>query len=81
MPTPLKIGPVSRNWLREIDVTTLEDLRQIGSVAAYQRVRDLHPDRVSLNLLYGLEALLLGIDWRVLPPEIKEELKKQANDA
>ena len=81
MPTPLKIGPVSREWLHEIGVTSLEDLQAIGSVEAYRRAHERHPDRVSLNLLYGLEALLLGIDWRVLPQEIKEELKRQAGDA
>ncbi len=80
MPTPLELGPISQRWLREAGITTLEELQAVGSVEAYRRVRNRYPDRVSLSLLYGLETLLLGIDWRALPFETKQALAKQVTE-
>jgi hypothetical protein len=36
------------------------------------------PEKVSLNLLYGLQAALLDLPWNELPADIKSELRKQA---
>lgn len=72
------IGPVSMGWLREIGIHSRADLETIGSVEAYRRAKVLHPDRVSLNSLYGLEAALRNIHWRALPPPLKEELRAEA---
>jgi hypothetical protein len=35
------------------------------------------PEKVSLNLLYGLQAALLDLPWNELPLDIKAELKKK----
>jgi DNA transformation protein len=69
------IGPVSAGWLREIGIHSADDLRRAGVVAAYRQLKALYPRRVSLNLLYGLEAALMGVHWNDLPPERKAELK------
>jgi hypothetical protein len=34
--------------------------------------------RVSLNLLYAMQAALLGIDWRQLAPEVRRALREEA---
>ncbi len=52
---------VSAGWLRE----------------AYRRVKALFPNRVSLNMLRGLETALPGIRWTELPEEIKADLRAQ----
>lgn len=70
------IGPKSARLLISIGIKTEEDLRRLGVVPAYKAVKQQHPDKVSLNLLWALEAALLGFDWRHLPPEIKEKLKQ-----
>ena len=59
----VKIGPVSTAWLREIGIESADDLKRIGIVEAYRQIKALHPREVSLNLLYGLEAALVGIHW------------------
>ena len=79
--TPIRemknIGPVTADWLEEIGIQTEADLDAMGAVEAYRKLKALYPNKVSLNLLYGLQAGLLGISYLHLPPEIKEELKQQ----
>jgi hypothetical protein len=58
----------------------MDDVVQIGVVETYKRVKAAHPEKVSLNLLYGLQAALLDLPWTELPPDIKEELKRQAEE-
>ena len=71
------LGPKSSEWLASVGIHTLEDVAALGVVEAYTRVKAAYPARVSLNLLYGLQAALLNIPWNELPPDIKAELKKQ----
>lgn len=73
----LNLGPRSREWLAAVGVHTQADLAAIGSVEAYRRAKAAFPDRISLNLLYGLEGALLGMRWDELPVEMKAELKRQ----
>jgi TfoX C-terminal domain len=49
--------------LERAGITSLEQLRDVGSVAAYARVR-LIDGRASLNLLWAMEGALSGDDWR-----------------
>ncbi len=53
-----EIGPATLSWLKEIDIRSVGDLRSIGSVEAYRRLKFMLPRRVSLNALYALEARL-----------------------
>lgn len=71
------LGPKSRQWLAEVGIETLEDVEALGAIEAYLRVKAAFPDRVTLNMLYGLQAALMGLRWNQLPPEVKADLKKQ----
>ena len=72
------LGPVSAKRLAEVDIVTIGDLRALGAVAAYRRVKHAFPREVSLNLLYAMAATLAGLDWRELPPDVKAQLKAEA---
>ena len=72
------IGPVTRGWLAEVGLHTVGDLRAIGAVEAYRRLKFMLPRRVSLNALYGLEAALRGCHWLDLPQDVKAALQQQA---
>ena len=72
-----KMGKVSSGWLHDAGIHTFAELEIVGAVEAYKRVKALYPNRVSLNLLYGLQAALLGIHWRDVPPDMKADLKSQ----
>jgi DNA transformation protein len=77
-PAKLKnIGPVTTGWLHEIGIDTLEQIRELGVVEVYRRLKARFPDRVTLNALYGLEAALTGVRWDQLPDEVKAELRAQ----
>lgn len=72
-----RLGAKSRAWLAEVGITTFEQIEELGSVEVYRRLKAVRPRDVTLNMLYGLEAALMGIRWLDLPGEIKEELRQQ----
>ena len=74
------MGPKSSEWLASVGVHTLDDVVNLGVVDTYKRVKAAYPEKVSLNLLYGLQAALLYLPWNELPPDIKEELKQQVEN-
>ena len=74
------MGPKSSEWLASVGVHTFDDVVKLGVVETYKRVKAAYPEKVSLNLLYGLQAALLDLPWTELPPDIKEELKRQVEN-
>lgn len=64
--------------LAEIDVFNESDLRAIGAVQAYRRLKFRFGRQVSLLALYTMEAALLDRDWRSLNAQEKERLQKDA---
>lgn len=71
------IGPTTAQWLEEIGIRTDTELADLGVVEAYRRIAAAHSDRVSLNLLWSLQAALLDLPWDALPAGVKEELLRQ----
>jgi DNA transformation protein len=71
------MGPKSSQWLADIGIYTIDDLREAGSVATYRMLKERYPEKVSLNLLWGLEAAVRDIDWRELTEADKEQLRKR----
>ena len=68
------IGPRSAQWLAAVGIRTLGDLDQVGTVAAYRQVKAAGFP-ATLNLVWALEATLLGLDWRRLPADEKARLR------
>ncbi len=75
------LGPKSSEWLASIGVHTLDDVARLGVVETYKRVKAAYPEKVTLNMLWGLQAALLGIPWNELPPDIKDQLKKEVEES
>ena len=80
MPVPIEelrnIGPKSGAWLRACGICTIEDLRSLGAVTAYQLVARSRRG-VSLNLLWALEAGLQDRDWRDLTEAEKHSQRRE----
>ena len=74
------IGPKSMAWLRQTGVRSLEDLKAVGALAAYVRVKRAG-FRPSLNLLYALEGAILDCHWQDIPEERRAELVIAADAA
>lgn len=67
------VGPKSAAWLRQIGIRTEEDLRRIGSVEAYRRVK-VAGFKPTLNLLYSMAGAEDGCHWTALSEERKAAL-------
>lgn len=74
------LGPKSREWLASVGVHTIDDIARLGIIETYRRVKAAYPEKVTLNLLWGLQAALLGIRWDELPPDIKDDLRRQVEE-
>ena len=74
------IGFVTQERLAESGIGTVGDLRSIGPVEAYRRLKFMMPRQVSLNALYALEAALRGCHWLDLPQDVKASLQREARN-
>ncbi|MEO6395264.1 MAG: TfoX/Sxy family protein [Devosia sp.] len=81
MPTGIaalsSLGPVTTRRLAEIGVHTPDQLRALGSVAAYRKLKFRFGREVTLNTLYGLEAAIRDVHWRRIDAEIKAMLRRE----
>ncbi len=73
------LGPVSTQWLAAAGIHTLEDLRKVGVVNAYNLVR-AQGRNASLNLLWALQGALTNTRWNALPESVKQDLKRRIKD-
>ena len=67
------LGPASRAMLADVGIANVPQLRRLGAVAAFARVRARSP-RASLNLLWALQGALTGVDWRQVAREDRTRL-------
>lgn len=74
------IGPASAGWLRDAGVRTRGDLASVGPAEAYRRVLAGRPG-VSLNLLWALRGGLDGLHWTMVPPAVRDDLRRQVDAA
>jgi DNA transformation protein len=70
------LGNTSVNWLRAVGVSSYDDLKAIGAVEAYLRVKR-RGFRVSKVLLYALQGALMDVHWNDLPPDMKNQLLEE----
>ncbi len=68
------IGSVVQQQLIRANITTPEQLSQIGSREAWLRIRAFDPS-ACINMLYALEGAIQNTRWHHLPPAIKADLK------
>lgn len=57
------LGPKSQQMLHDAGIFELQQLEELGAVAAYRQVKAVCP-RASLNLLWALESALTGVPWQ-----------------
>jgi len=74
--TMRNIVPVSRQWLADMDILTLNELRHAGAVAAYQHSLSRQP-QATQNLLWSLLGAEHHIGWRELADETQRSALEQ----
>lgn len=74
------LGMATVNILHAIGINTYADLRQLGAVETYKRIkaRDINVSKV---MLYALQGALMDIHWNDLPPDLKQRLVEEAEDS
>lgn len=70
------LGNVLVEELRKIDVTTFDDLVEVGSVEAFLRIKG-NCGKGCFNMLYALEGAIQGIRWHSLTKEERERVKNE----
>lgn len=71
------LGMASVNILHAVGINTYADLKRIGAVEAYLRIkaRDINVSKV---MLYALQGALMNVHWNDLAPELKLQLVTEA---
>lgn len=72
------ISKVIEEKLNEVDITTPQELYEIGSKEAFIRIR-LKDPTACVNMLCAIEGAIQGIRWHNLSDDIKAELKSFYN--
>jgi DNA transformation protein len=67
------LGPKSKEMLAAAQIQTVAQLRKLGAIAAYARVKQRN-GKASLNLLWALEGALTGLPWQVVAREHRTSL-------
>lgn len=63
-------------WLAEVGIATPDQLRRVGAVEAYRRVKAWRPWDVTLTLLWALEGAITDVDWLDVTHERRLELRR-----
>ena len=72
------IGKELDRKLRSINISTVDELKAVGSEEAFIKMKTLYPN-VCLVHLYSLEGAILDIDYNQLPDDVKKRLKEFNN--
>jgi DNA transformation protein len=67
------LGPKSQSMMEAAGIKTVEQLRKLGSVRAYAKVKATGVS-ASLNLLWALEGALSGLPWQEVAREHRTSL-------
>ena len=68
------IGSEMKKKLNSVGINDAEELTNIGSKEAFSRLKATYPE-ICLVHLYTLQGAIDNLDFNLLPPEIKEDLK------
>lgn len=72
------LGAASVNILHAIGINTYDDLKRVGAVEAYAKIkaRGIHVSKV---MLYALQGALINVHWNDLEPNLKESLLEEVD--
>ncbi len=68
------VGKILEKNLRDVGITTPEQLREIGAREAFLRIRVNDPT-ACIHMLYGIQGAIEGIRDVYLSKEVKQELR------
>jgi len=69
------IGKTLANKLNDADISSIEQLKSIGSKQAIIKISTIENSGACITMLYALEGAIQGIRWHDLSKKTKQELK------
>ncbi len=85
MPTPISslrnLGPRVEEYMANVGIHSAEELREIGYMAAYVKLRAHKPKIMNRMALYAIYGALTDQDCMRLPREIKDALEVELQAA
>ena len=69
------LGPFMARKLADIGIMNEAELRTLGAVGAYWRLKFQFGNEITLNALWAMDAALSGIDWRDVSALRKRQLR------
>lgn len=72
------LGPATARQLADLEIFDEDQLRAMGAVAVWKRLRFRFDRAINVNCLFALEGALRERDWRDLPPETIALLRAEA---
>ena len=72
------LGPVSASRLRAAGIETPEELRRLGAVEAFARLKRVFPAETTPTTLYMLHGAVTGVRWYSLSEESRAALRDAA---
>jgi TfoX-like protein len=72
------LGPVSAARLRAVGIETPAQLKEVGAVEAYARLKRAFPIETTQIALYTLHGAITDAPWNVLSDEVKAALRDAA---
>jgi len=70
------IGHALIKKLQDVGITSIEELKAVGSKKAINKIAILQNGRACINMLYAVEGAIQGVRWYGLSKERKDELKE-----
>lgn len=85
MPTPISsmrnLGPKLQEYMAKAGIHSAEELREIGYLQGYLRVRAVQPKIMNRMAYYAIYGALTNQDCMTLPRFIKEALEEELQAA
>ncbi len=69
------LGPATAKRLAELGISDEAELRKVGTVAAWRRLKFAQPRETTLVALYALHGALTDTPWTALTAEVKDSLR------
>ena len=68
------LGPKSAELIVGAGIDGPDEIRRLGAVIVFHRVKSRFPEATSLNLLWALQGALMEVHWHDIPDEIRRQL-------
>lgn len=68
------LGPKSEALLATIDITSPEQLKQIGAIRAFLKLKEISGTQPNMNLLYAMVGALEDESWLTIANQQKYQL-------